>query len=313
MNHSPSLFPGRRTTPLVAAVAAAVVCGCGGSDSAAPAAPAPQVSAQSLCNGFLGRTFEGAVVTKAQVVPTAANVPEYCFVRGEMPQQLAFEMRLPTTWNKRTVFLGGGGFDGSTTPPGPFSPSVYPSGYATISTNHGHDGATTPGATFALDPGMLADYAYLAVPRVLAPAKAILGERFGIGFTGTKMVYEGCSGGGRQGLIEAQRYPDLFDGVISRAPANSYTGQFLWYQKLAKQLAQPGAALFGCLRLAGRPGPAPQCRRPRPFPPGDARPPRRHRAPPDRQARSPQQGSAAAARQIRRGKHPRMCKVQFPR
>ena len=170
-------------------------------------------------------------------------MPEYCFVRGEMPQQLAFEMRLPTTWNKRTVFLGGGGFDGSTTPPGPFSPSVYPSGYATISTNHGHDGATTPGATFALDPGMLADYAYLAVPRVLAPAKAILGERFGIGFTGTKMVYEGCSGGGRQGLIEAQRYPDLFDGVISRAPANSYTGQFLWYQKLAKQLAQPGAAL----------------------------------------------------------------------
>lgn len=90
---------------------------------------------------------------------------------------------------------------------------------------------------------MLADYAYLAVPRVLAPAKAILGERYGSGFTGTKMVYEGCSGGGRQGLIEAQRYPDLFDGVISRAPANSYTGQFLWYQKLAKQLAQPGAAL----------------------------------------------------------------------
>ena len=101
----------------------AVLAGCGGSNDAAPAAPAPQASAESLCNGFLGRVFESAVVTSAALVPAAANVPEHCLVRGEMPQALAFEMRLPTTWNKRTVFLGGGGFDGSTTPPGPFSPA----------------------------------------------------------------------------------------------------------------------------------------------------------------------------------------------
>ena len=241
MNHSPPLFQGRRTTPLVATVAAVALCGFGGGDDAL-AAPAPQASAESLCNGFLGRSFEGAVVTTAALVPAAANVPEYCLVRGEMLQDLDFELRLPTTWNKRTVFMGGGGFDGNIAASG-YSPGVAQAGYATIATNHGHNASLTPGATFALDRGMLQDYAYLAVPRVLGSAKAILRARYGGDFDTTKLVYEGCSGGGRQGLIEAQRYPYLFDGVISRAPANAYTPQFLWYQKLQKALAQPGAAL----------------------------------------------------------------------
>jgi feruloyl esterase len=79
---------------------------------------------------------------------------------------------------------------------------------------------------------------------VLAPAKAILSLRYGDRqFAAAKLVYEGCSGGGRQGLMQAQRYPDLFDGVISRAPANAYIAQFLWYQKVFKQLAKPGANL----------------------------------------------------------------------
>jgi feruloyl esterase len=157
-----------------------------------------------------------------------------------MPEDLDFEVRMPTTWNKRTVFIGGGGFDGSITTSA-FSPGVAQAGYATIATNHGHNADVTPGATFALDQGMLQDYAYLAVPRVLASAKAILRGRYGSDFDTTKFVYEGCSGGGRQGLIEAQRYPELFDGVISRAPANAFTPQFLWYQKVQKALAQPGA------------------------------------------------------------------------
>ena len=199
-----------------------------------------------MCNAFLGRSIEGAVITKADFVPTAGNVPEHCLVRGEMPQDLDFEVRLPTVWNKRTLFMGGGGFDGSITSATTNiagSPNVVPSGYATIATNHGHNASVTPGATFALDPQMLAEYGYLAVPRVLAAAKTILRERYDNDFNATKIVYEGCSGGGRQGLIQAQRYPELFDGVISRAPANAYTPQFLWYQKVEKQLAQPGAAL----------------------------------------------------------------------
>jgi feruloyl esterase len=148
------------------------------------------------------------------------------------------------------VFRGGGGYDGYldlgyisdpvVSPVG--SPDLASRGYATIATNHGH-GMSASDGSFALDTEMLSEYAYLAVPRVLSPAKAILRARYGDVFANTKMVYEGCSGGGRQGLIQAQRFPELFDGVISRAPANAFNPQFLWYQKIAKQLAKPGAAL----------------------------------------------------------------------
>jgi feruloyl esterase len=228
----------------VTLITAVILAGCGGGDDD-DAPQAPQASAESLCNAYLGRSIEGAVITVANLVAATATAPEYCVVRGEMPQDLDFEVRMPTTWNKRTLFLGGGGFDGALSNPDAlqFSPGIAQAGYAFVSTNHGHDSNVTPGATFALDPQMLAEYAHLAVPRVMAPAKAILAERYGRDFTGTKTVYEGCSGGGRQGLIQAQRYPDLFDGIISRAPANAYTPQFLYYQKLRKALAQPGAAL----------------------------------------------------------------------
>ncbi|MFS2204107.1 tannase/feruloyl esterase family alpha/beta hydrolase [Variovorax sp. Varisp36] len=229
---------------LLAAPLLLVGCG-GGSSGAAPAvlaAPVAPKSAEAACMELQGQTFEGAVVAKAQFFPTTGAVPENCLVRGEMPKDLAFEVRMPTVWNHRTVFMGGGGFDGVITASA-YSPGVAEGGYATIATNHGHTGSSLEGS-FALDADMLNDYAYLAVARVLPAAKAIMKARLGSAeVAGAKMVYEGCSGGGRQGLIQAQRYPDAFDGVISRAPANAYTPQFLYYQKQMKQLAKPGAAL----------------------------------------------------------------------
>jgi feruloyl esterase len=200
--------------------------------------------AEQQCHAFLGRTFEGATVTKATLVPATTTTAEYCVVRGEMPKDLDFEVRMPTQWNGRTIFAGGGGFDGVITQaPLNLSDPAGGGGYATIATNHGHNANVTPGASFALDVEMLDEYGYLGVPRVLASAKTILRARYGDAFLNTKMVYEGCSGGGRQGLIQAQRFPDLFDGVISRAPANAFTPQFLWYQNVAREMAQPGAAL----------------------------------------------------------------------
>ncbi len=103
-----SPFPGplsRYAMASGALLAASLMSGCGDSD-------APS-SAASLCKEFLGRTIEGAAVTKATLVAAEGPTPEQCVVRAEMPQDLDFEVRLPTGWNKRTLFLGGGGFDGS--------------------------------------------------------------------------------------------------------------------------------------------------------------------------------------------------------
>lgn len=199
------------------------------------------------CGAYLGSTFEGATVTKAELLPASDATPETCVIRAEMPQDLDFELRMPTHWNQRTMFVGGGGFDGAIHQWGAnlWVPPADPmkGGYATIATNHGHNENVTPGASFALDVQMLAEYAYLSVPRVLAPAKTILRAYYGQGFDTGKIIYQGCSGGGRQALIQAQRFPDLFDGIISRAPANAYVPQFLWYAKIAKLHAAPGGAL----------------------------------------------------------------------
>ncbi len=149
------------------------------SSGSAPAVPVAVKSAEAACTALQGQTFEGAVVTKARFFPTAGAVPENCLVRGEMAQDLAFEVRMPTAWNHRTVFMGGGGFDGAIAASA-YSPGLAERGYATIATNHGHT-AMSPirDGRFALDTEMLNEYAYLAVPRVLAPAKAIMKARLG--------------------------------------------------------------------------------------------------------------------------------------
>jgi feruloyl esterase len=202
----------------------------------------PTKTGTGICATLLDQTFNGARITKATLNAATATMPETCVVRGEIAKELAFEVRMPANWNHRVVFNGGGGFDGNVSEPG-YSPRAEGSGYVTISTNHGHDAKKTPGGSFALDPQMLKDYAYAAVPKVLASAKAVLRVHYGPAVDRSKYVYEGCSGGGRQALIQAQRHPSLFDGIISRAPANAFTAQFLWYQKILKQFAKPGANL----------------------------------------------------------------------
>src|SRR5207249_1057789 len=103
-------------------------------------------------------------ITQATLLPKTDSAPEICLVRGEMPKEIAFEVRMPTIWNKRVLFMGGGGFDGVISQSA-YSPGVANNGYATIATNHGHDAEKHPGGTFALDPQLLQDYADGAVPK----------------------------------------------------------------------------------------------------------------------------------------------------
>ncbi|WP_232313985.1 tannase/feruloyl esterase family alpha/beta hydrolase [Ralstonia sp. A12] len=189
-------------------------------------------------------TFGDATITKATFAPATSKEPERCVALAHMAKELDFEVSMPTDWNHRTVFIGGGGFDGSVSDMLDFtvSPGLRQHGYVTIKSNHGHNSSPMD-ASWALDDQEFADYATDSVPRVLTPAKQILQSYYGDRASTAKTVFEGCSGGGRRALMQAQRYPQLFDGIIARAPANAFNPQFLWYQKVAKQLAQPGGAL----------------------------------------------------------------------
>ena len=127
-------------------------------------------------------------------------------------------------WNGKFQAVGNGGWAGSIS----FDAmaAALREGYATASTDTGHKSAVTPGASFALDhPEKLVDFGYRAVHETAVTAKAFIAAYYG---TAAKLAYwNSCSNGGREGLMEAQRYPDDFDGIVAGAPAANWTGRAL--------------------------------------------------------------------------------------
>ncbi|HEX5748207.1 MAG TPA: tannase/feruloyl esterase family alpha/beta hydrolase [Archangium sp.] len=201
---------------------------------------------RSRCETFRGRTLQQARITGAELVAASSPLPEYCKVTGTLPPSLDFEVRLPSVWNEKTVYAGGGGFDGFIPDTGVYTVN----GYATIGSNGGHTGDVLD-ASFALDAQKLDDFASLSIHRVLPIAKAIIQERYGKG--AAKTWFEGCSNGGREALIEAQRWPEDFDGIIARAPAYNFVELLIAFNRNTRQLMKPGASLSaGKLQVLGK-------------------------------------------------------------
>src|SRR5438045_1055956 len=119
-------------------------------------APAPP-TAQSLCaamNSQMFSTPDGAVtISDAHIVTASAAGPEYCEVLGSIPPALHFEVRLPTQWNQRVLYVGGGGFDGVIPKAAGYE---FAQGYATVASDGGHTAGSDE--SWALDPEKLNDY-----------------------------------------------------------------------------------------------------------------------------------------------------------
>jgi hypothetical protein len=189
------------------------------------------------CAALQGQSVEGASIS-ARHVAAAAGVPEHCEVKGSLPPALDFQLWLPSDWNGKALFAGGGGFDGVIAD---YTYLAYAtSRYAVIASNGGHTGEVFDGS-FALDPVKFDDFASLSTHRVLPVARALV--RAFYGRDATRAYFEGCSNGGREALIEAQRWPEDFDGIIARAPAYDFTELALAFNRHAQQLSQPGASL----------------------------------------------------------------------
>src|SRR5207237_9786754 len=133
-----------------------------------------------------------------------------------------------TTWTGRLHAVGNGGRAGSIRVDA--MAAGLRDGYATASTGTGHKSAETPGASFALNhPEKLIGYGYRAVHEMTVQSKALIASFYG---KNARLSYwNSCSNGGRHGLMEAQRYPADFDGIVAGAPAANWTGralQSLW-------------------------------------------------------------------------------------
>lgn len=244
---------GRICLPAVAVTVALAACGGGGDD---PAAPTPtELSAAQRCEQLVGKTLSSGDATvqtaairpaRAASGPNSQGLPEYCDVAiASTDSALKIAARLPTErWNEKMVARGGGGFKGgisdltqSTTG----SASIVSDGYAVISNNGGHDASENTNAAFARDGVKLAEYAYLAEHRTALASKEVV-ELF-YGLRPKKSYFEGCSTGGHDAWMEAQRFPQDYDGIIARAPASNFMGLYLQFNRISTAIRMPGGNL----------------------------------------------------------------------
>ena len=185
------------------------------------AAPAVQAE-HAECGHLVMLKLPDVKVTESVSVPAATTgavrVP-HCRVNGVIGSEIRFTLLLPDQWNKKFLMGGGGGYVGSIDNQ---AQRVVNDGYATVGTDTGHQGGITD-ASWALDNlERQLNFGYLAVHRTAEVAKAILRSYYGV--TETRSYFSGCSNGGRQGLMEAQRFPDDFDGIVAGAPAADFVG-----------------------------------------------------------------------------------------
>jgi len=167
-------------------------------------------------------------IVQIEAVQLAAygQTPEQCRVSGLLNPEIAFEISLPSRWNGRFYMFGNGGHAGEALD----APrrvaqrdAALQNGFAVAQTNTGHYASEEPGASFVMsNPQKAIDYAYRAVHLTAVTARAITADYYGRSVS--HAYWDSCSNGGRQGLIEAQRYPDDFDGIVANAPWLDQTG-----------------------------------------------------------------------------------------
>lgn len=150
-------------------------------------------------------------------------------VDGVIGKAIRFELLLPDEWNGRFAMGGGGGLVGSVQ--NSLRGSVN-QGYATSGTDTGHQGAGTDGSWALNDLEAFVNFGHVAVHRTAEVSKAIIRAYYGKG--PEKSYFGGCSRGGGQAMMEAQRYPEDFDGIVAGAPAFDWTG----FAALAVRIAQ---------------------------------------------------------------------------
>lgn len=173
--------------------------------------------------------ISSTVIVNSCVVPAAGGLPEYCRVTGYVLPAIHFEVRLPTqSWNEKFYMAGCGGYCGSVMDRPGFTNAMNYGllrNYAVATTDMGHWGEGMFDGTWAYNARQQEiDYGYRSTHEVTRVAKEIINAYYGKG--PVHSYFAGCSNGGRQALMEAQRYPEDYDGIIAGGPALDWTGLF---------------------------------------------------------------------------------------
>ncbi len=195
--------------------------------AAPPASLTPGLTPVRSCESLTSVSLANTTIVSAVSDAGDGRTPPSCRVTATVTHPPAGDavkiwVGLPTKdWNGRFRGTGGGGFSGGNER-GIGRPLAL--GFATAATDTGHEGNS---ADFALGPDgrlnwmLIRDNAYLGIHEMTVVAKALTAEYYG---TPARYSYfSDCSTGGRQGLMEAQRYPADYDGILAGAPAINWT------------------------------------------------------------------------------------------
>jgi len=211
------------------------------------------------CEALKGEPLPNTTITAARAIeagsfksafmPTEAQVPAHCRVEGQISpepgSEIRFEVWMPMSgWNGRLYGAGNGGFGGAIS----YSPGLVEAvqhGAAGVSTDTGHSvtspGGAEDGSWAQGHPERIKDYGFRAIHLSTKNAQALISAFYGQ--PAKRSYFASCSNGGREGLMEAQRYPEDYDGIVAGAPAYDWTGvatDFIWN---TQALRKPGAAI----------------------------------------------------------------------
>jgi len=211
-------------------------------------APAPVRSCESLATLSLPHA---ALATAARVdagsfaTPEGQSInslPAFCRVAGVLSptsdSHIEFEVWLPAAgWNGKLQGIGNGGLAGSVR----YEELglAVSHGYAAAATDTGHKGSAIDGKWALGHPEKIVDFGHRAIHETVVAAKAIVAAFYGA--AARRAYFAGCSNGGRQALMEAERYPEDYDGLVAGAPAASWTGLFAGFVWDAQALADAAA------------------------------------------------------------------------
>ncbi len=223
---------GRRWTVAAACGAAALVAVLPRSDATAAGgladlpAVAPAMDCAAVVNLDLTGVTDAPVTIQSATVETAGAPAPYCAVRGTIAPANTFVMRLPVQgWTQRYLQTGCGGLCGTANinyGQGAACPPVADGTIASATTDMGHQGQND-GSWAVNNPQAEIDFAYRGVHVTAQVAKAVIARFYGR--PPAYSYFNGCSDGGREALMEAQRYPEDFDGIVAGAPANNLVVQ----------------------------------------------------------------------------------------
>lgn len=201
-------------------LAAPLLRPAGGIASDLSATPSANVQPSKPCADIRSADFTHVEDAPAQVLDVAVidatgTTTAYCRVQGYVMPQVRFEIRLPTSnWNGKLLEVGDGGWGGEMYLF--FCSGPLRKGYACIASDMGHTGASGLALWARNNIQAQVDFGYRATHVTALIGKAIVSAYYGK--PPDKALMYGCSTGGYQGMVEAQRFPWDFDGIVAIAP-----------------------------------------------------------------------------------------------